>query len=129
MRLAGLVLAIAVGSGCATIARGTRQEIAFSASPPGVEVYDELTDEHWTAPDALVLDRASPHLLVISREGYRAEMINVRSETSAGWMIGTMLLTLGTSTALDALLGGLYHLEPERVYVVLEREPALTGTK
>lgn len=75
------------------------------------------------ASGCATLVRGYAHLLVVSKDGYGTEYVNIRSVTSDGWM-AVGILTPGISAVIDMALGGIYDLKPERVHVVLERESA-----
>jgi len=115
---------LSVLMGCATLVRGTRQTVHFESSPEGAEFRDASTGQRWTAPTDIALERKRRHSLSVSKDGYESQQVYLRSEVPFAWWF-LDAFTLGVSTAIDAILGGLYDLKPERVTVVLE--PAQTG--
>ena len=117
-------LVIASSSGCATIARGTHQEVLIETAPEGATIIVERTGEEHLSPVRLQLQRSRRHQFVISKDGYETQHLYLRSEANAIWWI-VDAFSLGIGNILDAVLGGLYDLEPERPYVVLE--PAVTA--
>ena len=125
-RSLGLALAaIALGSGCATMARGTRQEVSFTTVPEGAVVRDLRSGESWQTPAVVELARNHRYQLEVSKQGFRSEQVYLRSEVPfQWWLVGSF--TLGVSILFDATLGGLYDLEPAAVHVVLERDRAAT---
>jgi hypothetical protein len=95
--------------------------------PPGAEIRHEASGEHWTSPSVVNLERRSRHVLVIHKEGYQDQEIYIRSEANVAWWI-VDAFSLGIGNALDAAIGGLFDLKPNRVHVVLEHSPADQST-
>jgi hypothetical protein len=114
------VLALGLGSGCATIVRGTHQNVHFDSVPAGAELRDSRTGEIWRTPVDIELPRDRRYAFVMSMAGYQPQEIYIRSEVPLHWWI-IDAFTLCISTLFDAVLGGLYDLRPDRVSVVLER--------
>lgn len=114
------LLLLSLGSGCATIVRGTHQSVHFESVPPGAELRDKRTGETWFTPIDVELPRDRRYEFVIAKAGYQPQEVYIRSEVPLHWWI-IDAFTLCISTVIDAALGGLYDLKPERVTVVLER--------
>jgi len=64
---------------------------------------------------------------VVSKPGYQPQQVYIRSEVPFTWW-AIDAFTLCISTLVDALLGGLYDLEPAHVTVVLDPAPAPAAT-
>ena len=120
LALLGFALA---STGCASIVRGTHQEIPVKTLPAGATVVHDATGDLYTSPATLRLERRSRHLLVVHKEGYQAQEVYIRSEANVGWWV-IDAFSLGVGNLLDFLIGGLFDLKPARVYVALELEPA-----
>lgn len=121
-RVASALVLVLLTSGCATIARGTRQPVSFTTLPEGAELVDTRTGERWVTPVVVELERKHRHTLTVSKEGYRLEQVYVRSEVPFHWWL---IDALTFSTLFDVFLGGIYDLKPADVHVVLERTDAL----
>lgn len=106
-------------SGCASIVRGTHQDIEVRALPATASVRHDATGRRWTTPATISLERRSRHVLIVHASGYRSQEMYIRSEANIGWWI-VDAFSLGVGNALDALIGGLFDLKPERIHVVLE---------
>ena len=89
--------------------------------PPGAEIRHDASGELWQSPIVIDLKRRSRHLLIVHKDGYESQQVYIRSEANVGWWIFDAF-SLGIGNALDAAIGGLFDLKPDRVHVVLERD-------
>ena len=128
MRRALLLITAIALSGCASIIRGSHQEVHVETAPTGADVYHEETRRRWSSPASSELARNSRHVLLVEAQGYRSQEVYIRSEASVAWWI-IDAFSLGIGNALDAAIGGLFNLKPERVYVVLEPEDVDAAAK
>lgn len=116
-----LTLLLCTVPGCASVVRGTHQDVEITALPEASSVHHQASGRQWTTPASIFLERKSRHVLIIHASGYRSQQVYIRSEANFGWWI-VDAFSLGIGNALDALIGGLFDLRPERVHVVLEPE-------
>ena len=116
-----LLLSVVLAFGCASVVRGTRQDVSIITVPPGAEILHQASGERWESPGILSLKRRNRHVLVVHQEGYLAQEVYIRSEASVTWWV-IDAFSLGIGNILDAAIGGLFDLKPERVHVVLERD-------
>lgn len=131
--------AIILGSllimGCASMARGTKQDVWFTTEPVPAQVVVRSEDSfntvesgggiYYTKPDApliLSLHRGSSHTVEVAKENYKTQIVNIRREVSVIWWV-LDAFTLGIGNLVDALTGALFDLKPDRVHVVLEPRP------
>lgn len=142
-----LVVILLSLSGCATILHGTTQKIPVTSDPEGAEV--TVGTFRGRTPTVVELERGESHVVRISLERYRTEVIvvgKIITPASSGtnqleslqkgrdagqaWRRAAggsgepgasvgVLAGLG-GLAVDAESGALYRLHPERIQVVLE---------
>lgn len=111
-------------SGCATITRGTTQQIAVDSHPQGAKVTTEsgLTV---VTPAAIELKRNQSHYLSCTKEGYKeAKQVLTPAVASGGaaGMAGNILVGGLIGAAIDSGSGAMYDLTPSRVFFHLEDE-------
>ena len=121
--LAALIGATSLSTGCATITRGSTQEIAVDSTPQGATV--ETSGATYTTPAAIKLKRSIGHKLNFSKAGYQPASAVVTPSISGGGaagMAGNLLLGGIVGAAVDAGSGAMYDLAPSRVHVVMEKD-------
>lgn len=108
--------------GCATITRGTTQDISVDSTPQGSRV--ETTDgATYTTPAAIKLKRNISHTLSFEKAGYEPAKAVVTPSISGGGaagMAGNILFGGIIGGAVDAGSGAMYDLTPTRVHVVMK---------
>lgn len=115
-----MVFILGCGSltGCATIVKGTTQNIPISTDPPGAEVTadGQLMGQ---SPIDITLARKRDHLVTISKEGYTQKSIAITKSTG-GAVWGNILAGGLIGWGIDATSGAQYNLSPESISVQLE---------
>lgn len=120
-------LAIVLSSsmtGCATVTRGTTQQIAVDSAPQGARVTTQ-TGLTVTTPAAIELKRNQSHYLTCTKDGYKeAKQVLTPAVASGGaaGMAGNILVGGLIGAAVDAGSGAMYDLYPDRVFFHLEEE-------
>ena len=120
--LAALIGATSLTTGCATVTRGTTQEISVDSTPQGAMV--ETSGATYTTPAAIKLKRNIGHKLNFTKVGYEPASAVVTPAINGGGaagMAGNILLGGIIGAAVDAGSGAMYDLEPGRVPVALEK--------
>jgi uncharacterized protein YceK len=112
-----LMLCSAIGgfvlSGCATIIHGTRQEVGFSSSPTGAEVWVDNVKMGET-PVVAKLRRKDTHTVKLILPGYQSYETTITRSVS-GWVWGNLAIGGLIGLGVDAVSGGMYKLSPEQV--------------
>lgn len=124
-----LVASLGTVPGCATILRGTKQDITIETDPPGATIRHLRTGETWSAPVELRLPRGKRHEFLATLDGHESAQFRLRSEASIRWWYINYFTTLLIGNGIDALTGALFDLSPKRVRVVLEPESELQTSK
>ncbi len=107
---------------CATIIKGTSQDISINSNPTkanvvikttgGVEVFTGLT------PTTTKLSKKKEYNVTISLEGYKETTVQITQSFEA-WTIGNLLCGGVIGLIVDAVNGAMWKLEPDQIMVSL----------
>jgi len=115
-------------TGCATIVKGTHQDVPISSEPSGASVLVDGVRQGST-PTNLRLSRKQSHVVTLEMEGYEAE--NVTLKPSMGGAVAGNIIAGGLiGWGVDASTGAQYNLHPESVSARLRpktQAPAVPG--
>ena len=129
-----LAAAAAVGlaitlAGCATITRGTTNQVQIQSDPPGALAHTS-TGFSCTTPCTITVSRKDEFSVVFSKPGYRDETVDVKTQVAgagAAGFAGNILLGGIIGMGADAATGATLEHVPNPVGVTLvpaERAPA-----
>jgi hypothetical protein len=124
MKTAILALAILSLPGCATIVRGTTQDVAFTSTPNAARVAVTTSGQTCSTPCALKLKRNLTAIGTISHEGYTPHAFALQSAIHGGGaagMAGNLIVGGVIGIAVDATSGAMYDLTPGMVHADLKR--------
>jgi len=119
--LAGMVT---LASGCATVTRGTTQNVAVDTQPQQAEVTTN-SGPSCLSPCALSLKRNMGHTITAKKAGYKAKSAVITNAVAGGGaagMAGNILVGGIIGMGVDAASGALYDLYPNRLTLVLEED-------
>jgi len=111
------VLALLVG-GCASIVKGTTQDIPVSSSPTGADVKLDGNKVGQT-PMKVEAKRKTDHLLTIEKDGYQAESVAI-TRNIGGAVYGNILAGGLVGWGVDAISGAQYNLAPSTITIALK---------
>lgn len=130
---------VAVGvSGCGSIVRGTDEPVAFLSDPPGAQVTTTKGYACPLTPCSIKVDRSDEFDATISKPGYVAQVVQVRTKVtgSGGASFAGNVLAGGViGMGVDAATGAALDHTPNPVSVTLEPEkrsapvPAVRGRR
>lgn len=114
---------VALGiAGCATIFKGTTQDIAVKSTPEkatvsiktmaGMEMFSGST------PVTAKLGKKYAYIATIKMDGYKETTIQI-SQSLEGWFIGNLLCGGILGMIIDYANGAMWNLEPESINVTL----------
>ena len=118
-----MLVVLIITSSCATVIKGTTQEIPISSDPPGAEI---LIDGILvgTTPASVDVRRKRDHLVVIRKANYEPKRIAlVKNIGGAVW--GNLITGGPIGWGVDAMSGSQNNLFPSAISVQLE--PAREG--
>ena len=111
-------------AGCATIVRGSDQDVRITSDPPNARVLVNGEDRGKT-PTTLNLDTGRNHQIEFEKDGYIAETLNINNSFTIGWPIFGNIFSWGiVGIVVDVANGSAYKLEPEQVQAALEATSA-----
>ena len=123
MRKISLLLVIFLSSaylcGCVTILNGTSQKIPVSSEPAGATVTVD-SNNVYTTPVKLRLERRRDHTLVFTKDGFDTQTVNVMHVLSEV-VCGNTLLFGPLGWVFDMCAGTQYKLVPDKINVELKR--------
>lgn len=123
VKLAAVVLMAANLGACATIVRGTSQQMVINTNPEGAAIRLS-TGQTCTSPCTLTLKRKHPFTVTATMEGYESAQAEVRSEMrgSGGTALAGNAIFGGIiGGAVDASNGSLNSLRPNPLMITMVR--------
>ena len=121
MRSIGVVLVLALLSGCATITRGTSESFVIETVPPGAAA--TLTNGmSCTTPCSLKVKRRGDFVVTLEREGYEPVTATVTSSVDGGGaagMAGNVILGGLIGAGVDAGSGAMHSHKPNPLTVTM----------
>lgn len=121
-----LAAAIAVPCcGCASVTRGTTENISISSTPAGAtaEVSGLENPTACVTPCALIVKRSADITVTFSKEGYEPQVVALTKEipgTGAAGFAGNVLLGGLVGMGVDAATGAALDHKPNPVIVTLQ---------
>lgn len=104
-------------TGCATVVRGTSQDISISSNPVGASI--TIDNTHFgVTPTIVSLYRGDSHNVLIYLDGYEPLTARINSRTDAA-IAGNCLLGGIPGIAIDAVTGSAKILTPDVISVAL----------
>lgn len=115
--------AMLLSSGCATITRGTEQDLAVESDPAGATV-TLSNGMKGTTPTSFKVKRKDSLTVTVQKPGYKATTVQVIpkvSDNGAAGMAGNLLFGGIIGVGVDAANGANKDLTPNPVKVTLEK--------
>ena len=107
-------------SSCATLFKGTKQEVSFRSDPQRAEVYVNGIRMGET-PLTLKLVTKKTYAIEFKIEGYKSKSVQINNKIGAGWIILDILAGL-VPVVIDAATGAWYSLDQSNIDAVLEKQ-------
>jgi hypothetical protein len=108
-------------SSCASIINTGRQSVSIHSTPPGATIL--INDSvYGTTPRTVDMKRKKKDRVVkIQMDGYETYQIQMARSLS-GWFFGNILIGGLIGMGIDALSGGMYIVQPERIDATLQKK-------
>jgi hypothetical protein len=107
-------------SSCATLFKGTNDEVRFGSEPQKAEVWVNGAKMGET-PITLKLESKKTYVIEFRKEGYKPVTRSITNHVGAGWVILDVLGAL-LPVIVDAATGAWYSLDQKNVDAVLEKQ-------
>jgi len=107
-------------SSCATLFKGTSEEVRFGSDPQKAEVWVNGAKMGET-PISLKLESKKTYQIEFRKEGYKTVTKNITNRVGAGWIILDVLAGL-IPVIVDAATGAWYSLDQKNVDAILEKQ-------
>ena len=114
--------------GCASVTRGTTENIAISSTPSGAEAVVSGLEVPTTCltPCAVVAKRNADITVTVQKEGYESQIVPLTKEiqsTGAAGFAGNLLLGGIVGMGVDAATGAATDHKPNPIMVTLQPSP------
>ena len=126
-----LIAALALSlSGCATLSRGTMDEVSVISDPVGADVTTSF-GSHCTTPCSLSVRRDQVFSLWVAKDGYERQKVDVITRLSgAGLAAATEnVVTAGLGATVDAATGATLEHIPNPINLTLKHLVATAARK
>jgi hypothetical protein len=122
MKLRALVMLAAVlhFAACATLFKGTSQEVNFNSNPQKARVIINGADMGET-PLVLKLESKKNYTIEFRAEGYKPRTYSISNHIGPGWIILDVFAGL-LGVIIDAATGAWYSLDQTNVDAILENQ-------
>ncbi|MGY8638203.1 translation initiation factor 2 [Bradyrhizobium sp. 14AA] len=125
MRSFGIVALSVMLGGCASVTRGTTENISISSTPSGVEamVSGLEVPTTCTTPCAIVAKRSADITITFEKEGYQSQTVQLTKEvsgTGAAGFAGNILAGGLIGMGVDAATGAATDHKPNPVIVTMQ---------
>jgi PEGA domain len=122
----GILAAVALASGCATMKYGPTQIVSIDSVPPGAKVTLQPTGQEFVTPDQVVLKKDTSYIVTIEKEGFQRKSITIVSSASDSlWRNAVWIHPLGwiIGVVVDLTNGSGYDLDPTAIAATLTKSP------
>jgi PEGA domain len=125
----GLLVAAALAAGvsaCATVTRGTTNQIQIRSEPAGAQVTTSLA-HNCTTPCTISVNRREEFAVVFNLPGYREQRVEVKTQVAgagAAGFVGNVIVGGVVGMGVDAVTGSTLEHLPNPVVVTLQRDVA-----
>jgi len=125
MRSLGIAALSIMLGGCASVTRGTTENISISSTPSGVEavVSGLEVPTTCTTPCAIVAKRSADITITFEKEGYQPQTVQLTKEvsgTGAAGFAGNLLAGGVIGMGVDAATGAATDHKPNPVIVTMQ---------
>ncbi|MBI3004815.1 MAG: PEGA domain-containing protein [Ignavibacteriales bacterium] len=109
--------------GCATIMKGSDQQVRINSTPASAKVMIKTTGGmtvfEGTTPAMTKISRKNEYTVTVSLEGHKDATVNIMKESIEGWFWGNLLCGGVIGIIVDASNGAMHHLSPDEISVTL----------
>ena len=132
MAMIAMLMAATMVSGCASVARGTKEKFTITSMPEGAkaELVGFDTKMECTTPCKLKVKRKSQFTVKFTKDGYEPTEVAVRGKLKGGGgsvgVLGNVLLGGVIGAVVDGSNGAMMDLTPNPVAVTMKQVALVT---
>ncbi len=117
--ISGLLAVVLVvnACGCATVVKGSHQQIGITSNPAGAYVKVDGIDKGET-PMVVKMKRNKSHTVQLDKPGYETYEAAISTHGS-GWIWGNLLIGGLIGLVVDLISGASNNLEPDNIHAEL----------
>ena len=123
-KVLSIILMFAIFTNCATIFKGSTEEVNFYSKPSGAEVYINGQYRGNTPLLNLKLKSNKDYFIEIKKDGFVTHSKTIHSELSFGYLVLDILFTGLLGVIVDASTGAWYTFDENDIGAVLQEVPA-----
>jgi len=120
LKILSVLLVLAFLMGCATLFKGTNEEISINSDPQRAQVFIN-GDLYGETPISVELESKKTYMIEFKKEGYETKTYQLNNHVGAGWIVLDVLGGL-IPVIVDAATGAWYHLDQKNVNMLLEKQ-------
>jgi hypothetical protein len=120
LKIFSLFLAAAMLLSCATLFKGTSEELSINSDPQRAQVFIN-GDLYGETPISVNLESKETYTIEFKKEGYETKTFQLNNHVGAGWIVLDVLGGL-VPVIVDAATGAWYHLDQKNVNMILEKQ-------
>jgi len=120
IKILALGLAILYFSSCATMFKGTSEEVNFNSDPQKAGIWIDGKKMGMT-PFSLKLESKKNYTIEFKKDGYTTKTFNITNHIGAGWIILDVLGGL-IPVIVDAATGAWYSFDQKNINMILEKQ-------
>ena len=122
-KIFGLAAIAVMLAGCATVTRGTTNQIQITSEPSGADVRTSL-NQTCTTPCTLTVDRKAEFSVVFNLPGYKEQIVEVKTQVAGAGVAGiagNVLVGGVVGMGVDAATGSTLEHVPNPVHALLQK--------
>ena len=120
LKIFSAFLAAAFLIGCATLFKGTNEEISINSDPQRAQIFIN-GDLYGETPISVQLESKKTYTIEFKKEGFQTKTFQLNNHVGAGWIVLDVLGGL-VPVIVDAATGAWYHLDQKNVNMILEKQ-------
>ncbi len=119
----GIVSVALILAGCATIFKGSSQEVKINSTPSQAKVVVKttlgMTVWEGSTPASVRLSKKNEYMVTISMDGYKEQTVNIIHDGIEGWFWGNLICGGVIGIVVDLVDGAIHRMGPSDITVTL----------
>ncbi len=128
-----VITLVMIIAGCATIFKGSSQEIKINSTPASAKVVIKTTEGmvFWegSTPANVLVAKKYEYMVTISLAGYKETTVNIMHQGIEGWFWGNLLCGGVIGIVVDLVDGAIHKMGPQDINVTLATAHLQNGSE